>query len=227
MKKILFLLLLLCLGCKSKEPENIVVIEKDPLRFLALGDSYTIGEDVEISQRWPMQLTAKLMQAGFNIEEPRIVAKTGWTTQELLQGMEMQLINEKFDLVSVLIGVNNQYRGQSLASYEVDLRKIFDEAVKHSEKGAAGVFAISIPDYGVTPFGEENEQQIKVELEGFNQVFKNVASEYNIEFFNITPISRRAKKDPSLIASDNLHPSGKMYTLWVDHILVEIIKKLK
>lgn len=222
MKKIQFLLLILALGCKSKEPENIMVIEEDPIRYLALGDSYTIGEDVETSQRWPMQLAEKLRDKGIEIEEPRIIAKTGWTTGELLHSMDPQLKNEKFDLVSVLIGVNNQYRGLSIEEYEKDLHEIFNRALDHSENGAAGVFAVSIPDYGVTPFGAENEEKIGRELDEFNRVFKKVAEEYEIVFFDITPISRRAKEDPDLIAEDKLHPSGKMYSLWVDHIIKDI-----
>ena len=227
MKKILFLLLIMTLGCKSKEPENITVIEKDPIRYLALGDSYTIGEDVETLQRWPMQLAESLRQEGIEIAEPRIIAKTGWTTGELLQAMEPQLKNEKFDLVSVLIGVNNQYRGLPIEEYEKDLHKIFNRALEHSENAAAGVFAVSIPDYGVTPFGAENEEKIGRELDEFNRVFQIVAEEYGIAFFDITPISRRAKEDPALIADDKLHPSGKMYSLWVDHILKDIRKKVE
>ena len=225
--KLILLLLLVITSCKSKEPENITILEEDPVRFLALGDSYTIGESVAVPMRWPMQLAEKLREEGIAIEEPRIIARTGWTTGELLEAMEMQLNNEKFDLVSVSIGVNNQYRGLSLEDYENDLHEIFRRALQHSEHGAAGVFALSIPDYGVTPFGAENEEKIGKELDEFNSVFKKVAAEYEIDFYDITPISRRAKEDASLIADDDLHPSGKMYGLWVDLILAEILQKLE
>lgn len=223
MKQICVVLLLLTLlGCKSNEPENITVIEKDPIHYLALGDSYTIGESVEIPMRWPMQLAERLRAEGVQIEEPRIIAKTGWTTGNLLEAMDVQLNNEKFDLISVSIGVNNQYQGKSIEAYEKDLHAIFTRALSHSKKGAAGIFALSIPDYGATPFGAENAEEIGAELDEFNKVFHKVATAYNIPFYNITPISRRASEDASLIASDNLHPSGKMYKLWVDHIIEDI-----
>lgn len=226
-KYIYFLLAALVLGCKSKEPENITVLEENPLKYLALGDSYTIGESVEAPMRWPVQLVEKLREEGIEIEEPRIIARTGWTTGELLEAMKMQINNEKYDLISVSIGVNNQYRGLSLEDYENDLHKIFEMVLQNSKNGAAGVFALSIPDYGVTPFGAENEEKIGKELDEFNRIFKEVAAEYGIEFYDITPISRGAKEDASLIADDDLHPSGKMYSLWVDLILEEILKKVE
>lgn len=225
--KLILILLLVISGCKSKEPENITVLEEDAVRYLALGDSYTIGESVPVPMRWPMQLAERLREEGIEIEEPRIIARTGWTTGELLEAMETQLNNEKFDLVSVLIGVNNQYRGLSPEDYEQDLHEIFRRAIQFSQNGAAGVFAVSIPDYGVTPFGADNEEKIGMELDEFNRIFQKVAEEYEIDFYNITPISRRAKEDASLIATDDLHPSGKMYTLWVDLILNEVLQKIE
>lgn len=212
----------LLVACKTKEPENITAIEENSLRYLALGDSYTIGESVEPEERWPVELVERLNHAGVDIEEPRIIAKTGWTTQDLLKAMEMELNNEKFDLVSVLIGVNNQYQDKSIEAYENDLHVLFKKAISHSSNGAEGVFALSIPDYGVTPFGSEREQEIKKEIEEFNEVFRQVASEYDIAFYDITPISRDAKENPDLIAEDDLHPSAKMYELWVDLIIEEV-----
>lgn len=220
------LLLILLVSCKSKEPENVTVIEEDPVRYLALGDSYTIGESVEVPQRWPMQLAEKLRQGGVEIGDPRIIATTGWTTGDLLEAMYMQLNNEKFDLVSILIGVNNQYQGKSIEAYEEDLHKIFKQALSHSENGATGVFALSIPDYGVTPFGAEREKEIGKELDEFNRIFEKVALEYGVDFYDITPISRRAKEEPELIAEDNLHPSGQMYREWVEMIYPEVRDKV-
>lgn len=222
-----FLLSLVMIGCKQNESDNITVVEQDPLRYLALGDSYTIGESVEDSFRWPVQLAERLRKEGIEIKDPRIIAITGWTTQDLLQAMDSQLNNDKFDLVSVLIGVNNQYQGKSIEAYETDLHEIFKRAISHSARGAEGVFALSIPDYGQTPFGASREEEIGQELDEFNRVFEEVAKHYDVDFFNITPISRRAKEEPELIAEDDLHPSGEMYKQWVDLIFTDIIEMIE
>lgn len=225
-----FLLLLTCfvtfLSCKENGADNITVVEEDALRYLALGDSYTIGESVEPEMRWPVQLATKLRSDGFKISEPRIIATTGWTTADLLNAMDAQLINEKFDLVSVSIGVNNQYQGKPLDAYREDLNAVFKRAISHSENGAAGVFAVSIPDYGVTPFGAERAEEIGREIDEFNKVFQEVAEEYDIDFYDITPISRQAIDQPELIAEDDLHPSGEMYRLWVEQIYNKVKAKL-
>ena len=229
MKRILLscFLLIMLLGCKEENPaENVTVVEEDALRYLALGDSYTIGESVEPAMRWPVQLTQRLRAEGLDIQDPRIIATTGWTTQDLLRAMDAQLNNEKFDLVSVSIGVNNQYQGKSIAAYREDLYEIFKRAITHSETGVEGVFAVSIPDYGVTPFGAARAEEIGRELDEFNRVFEEVASEFNIDFYDITPISRKAADQPELIAEDNLHPSGEMYRQWVDLFYDEVKQKV-
>lgn len=221
-----FFLVVLMSGCKESAPENITVVEKAPLRYLALGDSYTIGESVEPERRWPVQLAERLRGDGIEIEEPRIIATTGWTTEDLLKAMDAQLNNEKFDLVSVLIGVNNQYQGKSIEAYREDLYEIFKRAINHSQTGAEGVFAVSIPDYGVTPFGAERAEEIGQEIDEFNRIFREVASEFNVDFYDITPISRNAESQPDLIADDGLHPSGEMYEQWVDLFYDEVKAKV-
>ncbi|WP_037325512.1 SGNH/GDSL hydrolase family protein [Salinimicrobium terrae] len=228
MKKIFLFcsMLVLLMGCKENGSENITVVEEDALRYLALGDSYTIGESVNPEMRWPVKLAAKLRADGFEIEEPRIIATTGWTTQDLLRAMDAQLNNEEFDLVSVSIGVNNQYQGKSIDAYREDLYTIFERAILHSERGAEGVFAVSIPDYGVTPFGAARAEEIGQEIDEFNEVFQEVAKEFNVNFFNITPISRKAADQPELIAEDNLHPSGEMYRQWVNLFYEEVKQML-
>lgn len=214
-------------ACNSSIEKEIVNPENmDKLTFLALGDSYTIGESVSPKLRWPVQLVDSLKKKDIAVADPQIIAKTGWTTQDLLNAMKNQLENEKFDLVSVSIGVNNQYQGKSLKDYEVDLREIFKKAIYHSNSGAKGVFAVSIPNYGATPFGAENSERIGQEIEEFNQVFQKVASDFNVEFYNITPISERAAQENDLVAEDGLHPSGKMYSLWVAEFLPEILAKI-
>lgn len=205
----------------NQEPE-------DPkFSYLALGDSYTIGESVIETERWPVQLAEQLRGRGYKMAAPKIIAKTGWTTEDLLRGMENELnIQRDFDLVSILIGVNNQYQGKPITEYEEDLRTIFNKAVNHSKTMEKGVFAVSIPDYGYTPFGSANQEKISAEIDRFNEVFKRVAEEFNVPFYNITPISREAGNNPDLVASDGLHPSGLMYQYWVDQIVNQVAEKL-
>ena len=234
MKKfgVVCLMFFLLLGCNDKSEVKSLPGELEPVQkelcYLALGDSYTIGESVEETSRWPVQLTEELRDKGYEMQDPQIIAKTGWTTQDLLLAMEEQLTGEEqYDLVSVLIGVNNQYQGKSLEAYEQDLNDIFKQAIDLSEKGKEGVFAVSIPDYGVTPFGASNAEVIAKEIAEFNSVFEKVAGEYNVDFYNITPVSKRAKEELDLTADDGLHPSGKMYGLWVAEFLEEVAGKLE
>lgn len=195
--------------------------------YLALGDSYTIGEGVPEDERWPVQLKEALRERGYKVAPPKIIAQTGWTTDNLYDAMESELnYTRKFDLVSILIGVNNQYQGKSKREYEEELDEIFRMALNYSKRREKGVFALSIPDYGATPFGAENAEEIRQEIDEFNTIFRRVAAEYEVDFYNITPISREAARDPDLIAEDGLHPSGTMYRFWVQEIIDEITQKL-
>ena len=233
MKDFAFLFLILCLvsGCNNPSGEKQTSQAQDrdennQASYLALGDSYTIGESVSEDLRWPVQLVEQLRERGVAIEDPRIIAKTGWTTRDLLNAMDQELGEEKYDLVSVLIGVNNQYQGRSLVEYEEELNQLFSRAINLSSQGREGVFVVSIPDYGVTPFGAANEEEIGKELEEFNSVFERVADEYELDFYNITPVSKRVKNEPELVAGDGLHPSGEMYNLWVEEIIDEVAAKV-
>lgn len=220
----LFIFLFL-VSCNDKDAK-ITKESTQPLKYLALGDSYTIGESVDPALRWPVQLVDSLRERGVEIDAPKIIAKTGWTTQDLLLAMEQQLKEEKYDLVSVLIGVNNQYQGKSIEDYKNDLDEILTEAIAHSKTGKDGVFAVSIPDYGATPFGAERSEEIASEIEEFNAVFKAKAQVFGIPFYNITPISKRAAQEADLVANDGLHPSGKMYSLWVEEFIDEVIERI-
>ncbi|CAM4146191.1 SGNH/GDSL hydrolase family protein [Gillisia limnaea] len=227
MKKLLFLLTIFGFvsGCSSTS--EIVNSNEADFSYLALGDSYTIGESVPEEQRWPVQLSEQLRARGYKMAAPKIIAKTGWTTGNLLDAIETEInVQRDFDLVSILIGVNNQYQNKSISDYETELNELFRKAINHSRTREKGVFALSIPDYGATPFGEENSEIIGREIDAFNAVFRKVAETYNVAFFNITPISREAKTNPELTADDKLHPSGLMYTYWVDLIIDEVAKKL-
>ena len=227
MKKLLFLLILIGFvsGCSSTS--EIVNANDADFSYLALGDSYTIGESVPVEQRWPVQLAERLRTRGYKMAAPKIIAKTGWTTGNLLDAMETNLnVQKDFDLVSILIGVNNQYQNKSISEYETDLNELFRKAINHSRTREKGVFALSIPDYGATPFGEENSENIGREIDEFNDVFRKVAEAHNVAFYNITPISRGAKNNPELTAGDRLHPSGLMYSYWVDLIIDDVAKQL-
>ncbi|UJH92433.1 GDSL-type esterase/lipase family protein [Antarcticibacterium sp. 1MA-6-2] len=145
----------------------------------------------------------------------------------MIRNIESEInVQRDFDLVSILIGVNNQYQGRTTSEYETELREIFRKAINHSRTGERGVFAVSIPDYSVTPFGEDNAEVIAVEIDRFNEIFRRMANEFGVEFYNITPISREAITERNLLAADSLHPSGEMYRLWVEQIVDEVAQKL-
>lgn len=226
MKKILLLLCLaLATGCTTTR-DTAISTDMD-YSYLALGDSYTIGEGVELTESWPVQLVEQLKARGYKVAPPKIVAQTGWTTRDLIRNIESEInVQRDFDIVSILIGVNNQYQNKTLSEYETELREIFRKAINHSRTLEKGVFALSIPDYGATPFGEDNAEEIGLEIDEFNRVFRMVAEELGVDFYNITPISREAATNPDLIAADNLHPSGEMYKMWVEQIIDEVAQKL-
>lgn len=192
---------------------------KDSLRYLALGDSYTIGESVLESERWPVQLAAALSKQGILVAQPKIIAVTGWRTDNLKNGINIAQLKEQYDLVSLLIGVNNQYQGKPVDQYAIEYEDLLKTAIALAGGKKENVFVVSIPDYGYTPFGKPKQAQISNALDEFNAVNKRITESYGIAYFNITDISRRGFDDPELVASDGLHPSGKQYALWVERIL--------
>lgn len=196
------------------------------ITYLALGDSYTMGEKIKRSECWPIQLVKKLSADGHQVLPPTIIAENGWTTQDLLSAMSSELKQDKYDLVSVLIGVNNQFDGKSIEDYKSDLHELFTKAIAQCSQGKKGVFALSIPDYSVTPFAKSKKINSAEELAKFNAVYKAVSTNFGIDFYNITPISRQAEKNENLLAEDLLHPSGLMYANWVNEIFDEVCKKL-
>lgn len=192
----------------------------DTLTFLALGDSYTIGESVAEAERWPVQLWKRLTDSlPLVMETPRIVARTGWTTDELQRAMSQQTLNTRYDLVSLLIGVNNQYRGYPISQFREEFAALLNEAIRLAGNSKGRVLVLSIPDYGVTPFGQShNPEKIAREIDAYNAICEEISRQNGVAFFNITEISRQATEDPELIAFDRLHPSGKMYGQWVELI---------
>lgn len=214
------LLVLIFLGaCQNNAKKSI---EQQALQksYLALGDSYTIGESVPEEMRWPNQLVAQLNGEQPLYQNPTLVARTGWTTDELLAAIESRNFNAPYDVVSLMIGVNNQYRGRSLENFRQELITLLEQTLVFSGNNHSKVFVLSIPDWGVTPFAEGRDRnQIAQEIDAFNAVIREECTARNIAFFDITPISRLAKNDASLLAEDGLHPSGLMYQLWVNELI--------
>jgi lysophospholipase L1-like esterase len=193
-------------------------------RVLALGDSYTIGEGVAARERWPVQLAAALRASGTPVDEPTILARTGWTTTELLAAIDGagDALGSGFDLVTLLIGVNDQYRSHGVGVFGSGLQSVLERAIGFASGDARRVIVLSIPDWGVTPFAASDPRgavAIAKEIDAFNRVAREAAVDSGASFVDVTPESRRAASDPSLLAADGLHPSGKMYAAWVELIL--------
>jgi lysophospholipase L1-like esterase len=198
-------------------PENLSYHSK--ISFLALGDSYTIGEGVMESDCWPVQLADTLKERGYVMDAPQIIAKTGWTTAELIAELKSINLTESFTMVSLLIGVNNQYRGASINNYRAEFKYLLQRAITYAENQPTRVIVFSIPDWGVTPFAENRDRRkIRSEIEAFNSCNKKFTLNAGAKYIDITDISRKAATDPSLLAADKLHPSGKMYQRWVNRI---------
>jgi lysophospholipase L1-like esterase len=181
--------------------------------FLALGDSYTIGESVPEADRWPMQLAAMLRKDQVDVADPMIIAKTGWTTDELSAAIDAAKIDGKeFDLVTLLIGVNNQYRGRSSDEYRKQFAELLARAIKFARGDAKHVVVLAIPDWGVTPFAEGRDRAaIGREIDRFNKIAREETERAGARYVDVTPLSREFK---SLVAEDGLHPSGEMYKRW-------------
>ena len=197
----------------------------EPVHFLALGDSYTIGQSVGINDRWPSQFADRLTKKDFNVKEVMIIAQTGWRTDDLNNAINQQQPLTGYNLVSLLIGVNNQYQGGSIQKYATEFEDLLKTAINLSGNIPQHVFVISIPDYAYTPFGKGNIN-ISNQIDQFNAVNRDITNNYNVKYINITPISRNGLEQPDLVASDGLHPSGKMYELWVDEIMKSVEKEL-
>jgi lysophospholipase L1-like esterase len=211
----------------SCQKKTIPIKAENSVSYLALGDSYTIGESVETDKRWPVQLAQKLTNDGFKINEPTIVAKTGWTTDELNSAIDKANLNDEYDLVSLLIGVNNQYRGKPVGEFKPEFSALIDRAIGFAGGDIKKVFVVSIPDYGVTPFAKSrNPMKISFEIDEYNEASKVICEQKGVTYIDITPISREATNKPNYVASDGLHPSGDMYTAWVNKITPIILQKL-
>jgi lysophospholipase L1-like esterase len=186
------------------------------MRYLALGDSYSIGEGVPDAGRWPVQLAVRLRREGVALDDPVIIATTGWTTDELSTAMDATTLTPPYDLVSLLIGVNNQYRGRSADDYQDEFRRMLDRAIELAGVRAERVLVLSIPDWGVTPFAHGSGRdvlRIANELDVYNAIAHEETARRGAHFVDITGISRQ---HPALLADDGLHPSAAQYALWTE-----------
>lgn len=194
-------------------------VNGNSIKFLALGDSYTIGESVPEAERWPEQLAAELRNRGVKIEKPRIIAVTGWRTDQLKKAiLDAQLKNE-YGMVSLLIGVNNQYQGRTSASYAPEFEELLNMALMLAQGRKENVFVVSIPDYGYTPFGKPKQESISKAIDEFNAVNRSICQKQGVRYVEITDLTRQGLDHPEYVAADNLHPSGPMYALWIPRIL--------
>jgi lysophospholipase L1-like esterase len=195
------------------------------LTMLSLGDSYTIGERVDEADRFPNQTVLLLHSKGIYFEKPKIIAITGWTTDELIHAIQRENIKQTYDFVTLLIGVNNQYRGRSAEEYRKEFVQLLEMAITFSGNKKNHVIVLSIPDWGATPFAEGSDRKkVAAEIDLFNSINKEESLKYGVHYIDITPITRKVSDDPSLIAEDGLHPSGKMYGKWAV-MLGDVIEK--
>ncbi len=199
--------------------------------YLALGDSYTIGEQVPLHESFPYQTVQQLRKSaafsGCRVMAPEIVAKTGWTTDELSAAIDQTVFLPAYDMVSLLIGVNNQYRGRAVDNFEKEFESLLQQAIGFAAGNAGNVYVLSIPDWGVTPFAKgRDRKQIAAEIDAFNRVCREAAERYQVNYIDITRAQRADGHKPGFLVADGLHPSGNEYGKWAVKLADAIIKQL-
>lgn len=217
MKRNIYILILIIQSTLQAQQLKI----SEPVKFLALGDSYTAGTSVDINEGWPYQLFNRLSAEGIQTDRLEILAWPGWTTNNLTRAIREEKLPSDFNLVSLLIGVNNQYREIPLEQYEPEFENLLIKAVELAGGNKSSVFVLSIPDYAFTPFGK-GDHFISSEIEKYNNINRKVTQRNDIAYFDNTLITQLGLDNPELIAEDGLHPSSKMYELWVDKIMTHI-----
>ena len=196
------------------------------LRYLAIGDSYTAGESLQVEDSWSMQWARALRAKGIAIDDPGIIAKNGWTTDELCEALDEaesnNTLSPPYDLVSISIGVNNQYSGRGEDNYREEFSALLKRAIGYAGKKTSHVFVLSIPDWGISEFGQKSGRdtaQIARELDSYNQVNAEVSDTAGVHYIDIGKITREVGADAKFYAEDGLHPSRALYALWVKELL--------
>ena len=209
----------------TNQPPDTTITEKGA-KYLALGDSYTIGENVQESERFPAQTVQLLRAQNINVQDPEYIATTGWTTSNLFSAINSQKPAKNFDIVTLLIGVNDQYQRGDTIGYRERFSVLLNKAIDFAGGRKTHVFVLSIPDYSVTPFVAENDKaEVSLQVDLFNMINKEVTLQNSIAYIDITPSTRQAANNASLIAKDGLHPSGKEYAVWAG-MLAPVMKKV-
>lgn len=196
--------------------------------YLALGDSYTIGEQVSSKDNFPHQAVDLLRKQHFDVADPVIIATTGWTTDELASSIREHNVRETFSFVTLLIGVNNQYRGRSVENYKEEFLQLLNQSIAYANNEPGKVFVLSIPDWGVTPFAAGKDlQKIAGEIDAYNAACKEIAMAHKCHYIEITESTRHNGQNKEFLAEDGLHPSGKEYAVWAECLAGEVGKELK
>jgi lysophospholipase L1-like esterase len=235
MKLILVILFFISAGFSCRKNELSMSTQNQKAKkyyYLALGDSYTIGEMVPPQDNFPNQVSSMLKNDSVDFQPPRIIAKTGWTTDELEAGIiaayNADSSRTTYDFVSLLIGVNNQYRGHPVDNYKIGFEELLKKAIVYAGSKVERVVVLSIPDWGITPFADGRDRaQIAREIDAYNAANKQIAEQYHVQYIDITPWTREAVTDNSLLATDGLHPSAKEYKRWAERIVFLFKQQLR
>lgn len=211
---------------KTSDTTKITI--SDTLNYLALGDSYTAGVEVNLQDTYPYQLDSVLNARSFHILPPLEIAKPGWTTGDLINAVAGSAVsNKKFGIVTLMIGVNDEAQGLGVSDYRLKFAQILNTAINLTGGKASHVFVLSIPDWGVTPFAKGQEGTIGPQIDLFNDVNKSITLQAGANYINVTDVSRLAATDTTLLATDSLHPSKKMYQIWTNLLEPLVTGKLK
>lgn len=231
MRSILIISICCLFSCNKKTvaPSVSVPPPLTPAKsYLALGDSYTIGQSVAQNERFPAQTVSLLKQQGINMNDPVYIAQTGWTTANLQSAITNQNLPSTFDVVSLLIGVNDQYQGMDTSGYALRFTQLLEKAIQLAGGKKSNVFVLSIPDYSATPFvATANKSKITMEIDWFNAINKRITTSMNVSYTDITSSTREAATNAALVANDNLHPSGLEYKKWAEMLAPEMRTVLK